>query len=299
MGASGLVFHVQKFSLNDGPGIRTVVFFKGCPLRCKWCSNPESQCPAPQPMWEADKCLGCGACAAACGHGALEMKNNAPVIGRGLCWGCLSCEAACPARAIRAAGEWKTTEEVVRQCEQDIDFYEESGGGVTLSGGEPLFQPEFAGELLRLLKERGIRTAIETTGFASEKIFAGILPSVDLLLFDMKHWDEHRHIEGTGVSNGPVLRNMASAIRAGKDVLPRIPVIPGYNDESADAAGFVRRLREAGATRAQLLPFHQFGENKYTMLSMPYAYGGAGALHEEDLAGFRNVFLEAGIDAFF
>lgn len=299
MDASGLVFNIQKFSLNDGPGIRTVVFLKGCPLRCKWCSNPEGQCPAPQPMWEADECLRCGACAAACGHGALEMKNDAPVINRSLCRGCLSCGAACQARAIRAAGERKTVEEIIRQCCQDIDFYEESGGGVTLSGGEPLIQPGFAGELLRLLKERGIHTAIETTGFVSGEIFARILPSVDLLLFDMKHWDEQRHIEGTGVSNIPVLRNMASAIRAGKDVLPRIPVIPGYNDGGADAAGFARRLREVGAARVQLLPFHQFGENKYAMLSMPYAYRSAGALHEEELAGFRSVFLEAGIDAFF
>lgn len=299
MSASGLVFNIQKFSLNDGPGIRTVVFLKGCPLRCKWCSNPESQCPALQPVWEADKCLSCGACAAACGHGALEMRNGAPVIDRGRCRGCLSCAAACPARAVRAEGERKTAEEVFGQCAQDIDFYEESGGGVTLSGGEPLMQPGFAGELLRLLKERGIHTAIETAGFVSGKIFAEILPSADLFLFDMKHWDAQRHIEGTGVSNIPVLRNMTRAVRAGKEVLPRIPVIPGYNDALTDAAGFARRLREAGAARAQLLPFHQFGENKYAMLSMPYAYEGAYALHEEDLAGFRGVFLEAGIDAFF
>lgn len=299
MGAGGLVFNLQKFSLNDGPGIRTVVFLKGCPLRCKWCSNPESQRPAPQPVWEADKCLRCGACAEECSHGALEMRNGAPAIDRDLCRGCLSCEAACPARAIRAEGEWKTAEEIVGQCVRDIDFYEESGGGVTLSGGEPLMQPGFAGELLRRLKERGIHTAIETTGFVSGEVFAGILPFVDLLLFDVKHWDERRHIEGAGASNAPVLRNMASAIRAGREVLPRIPVIPGYNDALTDAAGFAHRLREAGAARAQLLPFHQFGENKYAMLSMPYAYRGAGALHEEELVDYRNAFLEAGIDAFF
>ena len=149
---------------------------------------------------------------------------------------------------------------------QDEPFYEESGGGVTLSGGEAMMQPEFAVALLKALQERGVHTAIETTGFASPAVFERITAHVDLLLFDIKHWDEEKHKEATNVSNHPILQNMKYAISHGKEVLPRLPVIPGYNDSLDDAAGFVRRLQEVGAKRVQLLPFHQFGENKYRLL---------------------------------
>lgn len=250
----GIIFNIQKFSINDGPGIRTVVFFKGCPLRCGWCSNPESQEP---------------------------------------------CIEKYPSRAPKLEGERRTVDEIMHVVMQDQPFYEESGGGVTLSGGEAMMQPEFAIELLKALKARGIHTAIETTGFASPAVFDRIVEHLDLLLFDIKHWDEEKHKAATKVSNAPILRNMKHAIAIGKDVLPRLPVIPNYNDSLNDALGFVKRLKEVGAQHVQLLPFHQFGENKYKMLGRGYAYAGMKSLHAEDLKDFQKIFVDNGIDAFF
>lgn len=253
---TGIVFNIQKFSLHDGPGIRTVVFLKGCPLRCRWCANPESQSPEPQLI-------------------------------------------RAPQGGDEVSGQRRSVEEVVNLCLQDRDFYEESGGGVTLSGGEALAQPRFAAALLRALRAQGLHTALETTGCAGPAVFDEVTALADLLLFDMKHWDPDKHREGTGMDNRLILDNMARAIGRGQEVLPRLPVIPGYNDSLEDAAGFVSRLREVGAGRVQLLPFHQFGENKYALLGREYAYQDVPALHEEDLTQFRQAFLEAGIDAFF
>lgn len=296
---AGCVFNIQKFSLNDGPGIRTVVFLKGCPLRCKWCANPESQSPKVQILWDADQCLHCGTCEITCKNRAISIKNGTVFIDDSVCQGCGACVKHCTGEALKAEGEWKTVEEVVNVCMQDADFYEESGGGVTLSGGEAMMHPAFSISLLKALKEKGIHTAMETTGFTSETIFTSVIPYLDLLLFDMKHWDAQRHIAGTGVSNELILQNMSAAIRAGKEILPRLPVIPGYNDAQSDAEGFVKRLKALGLTQIQLLPFHQFGEKKYDMLNQAYAYADVPALHEEDLQGFRQVFLDNGIHAFF
>ena len=256
----GMIFNIQKFSINDGAGIRTVVFFKGCPLRCGWCSNPESQSLDVETM--------------------LDERQD-------------------KAHAMKTVGERRTVDEIMRVVMQDKPFYEESGGGVTLSGGEAMMQPEFAIALLKALKEKGIHTAIETTGFASPAVFNRIIEHLDLLLFDIKHWDETQHKKATRVSNIPILKNMKHAIEIGKEVLPRLPVIPNYNDSIADAHGFVRRLNEVGARRVQLLPFHQFGENKYHMLGRQYDYADIKSLHPEDLTDFQRIFVNSGIDAFF
>ena len=263
MPVSGVVFNIQKFSVNDGPGIRTVVFLKGCPLRCRWCANPESQSARVQILWDGEKCLRCGHCVSLCSHGALRTEDGAVRPVPENCTGCLRCVGECPGRALQAEGEQKTVEEVVRVCMQDMPFYEESGGGVTLSGGEALMQPEFSIALLRALRERGVHTAVETTGYASPEVFRAVAEQADLLLFDIKHWDGERHRQGTGVTNELPLANMKLAIRMGKDVLPRLPVIPGFNDSLEDVKGFALRLHEVGASRVQLLPFHQFGQRKY------------------------------------
>lgn len=249
------ICNIQKFSLNDGPGIRTVVFFRGCPLRCAWCANPESQ--------------------------ERELRDIPESEGQSL------------------GGRRVTLEEVLAVCMQDLPFYEESGGGVTLSGGEVLLWPEFAIALLRALRREGIHTALETTGFAAPAVFQEVAAEADYLLYDMKHGDSARHRQGTGVGNEQILENMAWAIAAGKEVLPRIPVIPGYNDSPADAECFCRRLHEVGATCAQLLPFHQFGEKKYALLGRTYAYADRAALHPEELEEYRRIFLRAGIQASF
>lgn len=301
----GMIFNIQKFSINDGPGIRTVVFFKGCPLECGWCANPESQEPRLQIMWDEKKCRHCRACVRSCPSMAIKHVDGAIVIdhkkcsGSGVCSARGICVEKCSAHALKTEGERRSIEEIVRVVMQDEPFYAESGGGVTLSGGEPMMQPEFAIELLKALKSKGIHTAIETTGFASPAVFDRIIEHLDLLLFDIKHWDEAEHKRATRVSNEPILRNMRHAIESGKEVLPRLPVIPNYNDSLEDARGFVRRLKYVGASRVQLLPFHQFGENKYRMLGRAYAFEGIRSLHAEDLTEFQKVFADAGIDAFF
>lgn len=252
----GLIFNIQKFSTDDGPGIRTNVFFKGCPLRCRWCSNPESQSFVPELMQHK------------------KTKKTSTV------------------------GTWRSVEEVAAICLQDLPFYEESGGGVTLSGGEVLSQPVFAAALLKQLKEHGIHTALETTGFASPEIFAQVILHADLLLYDMKHWDRERHIWGTGVANDQILANMKMAIDRGYEVLPRIPIIPEFNDTVSDARGFARRLHEVGARRCQLLPFHPFGENKYQELGRHYPYEGVKPLHSTDLSPLLDVLQNDDIQAF-
>ncbi len=294
-----LVLNIQKFSLNDGPGIRTVVFFKGCPLRCKWCANPESQSSRMQILWDPDNCIRCGRCAGDCPEKAVFLSQGRVEIRGDLCSGCGLCVENCPGRALRCEGKWHTVEDVLDICLQDLPFYEESGGGVTLSGGEPLLHPDFSVALLEALRARSVHTAIETTGFAPAEVFDRVASCTRLLLFDMKHWDEQKHLDGTGVSNRLILENMKRAVAAGIDILPRIPVVPNYNSSPADAAGFCRRLREVGLARVQLLPFHQFGEKKYTLLGRDYAYANVSALHEEELASYREVFLQNQIQAFF
>jgi len=258
MSGSGLIFNIQKFSIHDGPGIRTVVFFKGCPLSCRWCSNPESR--DGQPCKEA---------------------------------------------------RWYTLEEALKICLDDRPFYEEnagelplsspeySGGGVTLSGGDALAQPQFALELLRALKKEKIHTAIETSGYVSGEVFEEVTDAADLLLFDIKHFDNQRHAEGTGVSNDLILANLANAVARNKNVLARLPVIPGYNNTCDDALGFASLLESMKMKRAQLLPFHQFGEKKYELLGIPYALKKVPQLHPEELEDYRQVFLKQGIDCFF
>ena len=300
----GVIFNIQKFSLNDGPGIRTVIFFKGCPLRCPWCANPESQEPQVQILWDKQKCVGCHTCVESCPSSAIRDIDSNIVIDHRRCSGSSTCSEnctcveKCPAHALKVEGELKSVDEIVRVVMQDEPFYEESGGGVTLSGGEAAMQPDFAIALLKVLKERKVHTAMETTGFASKDVFQRILPYLDLLLYDIKHWDEEKHQKSTKVSNLPILANMKYAIDQGKEVLPRLPVIPGFNNSIEDALGFVGRLKEVGAKRVQLLPFHQFGENKYQMLGKEYPFAKVKALYPEDLQEFKQVFLDNGIEAF-
>lgn len=296
---TGIIFNIQKFSVNDGPGIRTVVFIKGCPMHCRWCSNPESQYPQPQMLWEQKKCVSCHRCVALCPESAVSLSDGRIHIEASLCIGCGQCAQTCPGSALTLEGSRKTVQQVMEVVMQDLPFYEESGGGLTLSGGEMLSQPQFATALLLAAKENGLHTCCETTGFADTEVFDRVTAHADMLLFDMKHWDTTKHREGTGVSNELPLLNMKRAIERGKTVLPRIPVIPGFNDALADAAGFARALHEVGAKQCQLLPFHQFGENKYHLLGVSYSYEDVPSLHREDLQDYLQVLLDSGIEAFF
>lgn len=297
------VFNVQKFSLDDGPGIRTVVFLKGCPLRCYWCSNPESQLRRPQLEWNARSCVGCRACLAACpGTPAAGPDERRHVDVRAVDAESPEARAAvagCPGRALSVAGRTRTTEDVFEECMQDEPFYRQSAGGVTLSGGEPLTWPDFCVELLGLLREAGVDTNVETTAHVPARDFERVTELLSHAYIDMKHWDAAAHRKGTGVESDLILANTRAAIERGVDVLVRTPVIPGFNDRVEDARRFAERLHEVGATRVQLLPFHNLGESKYDLLGRDYRLHGLTNLHEEDLEGFRQAYLDAGIDAFF
>jgi pyruvate formate lyase activating enzyme len=254
----GRIFNIQKFSLHDGPGIRTVVFLKGCPLGCAWCCNPNSRRLQVLPIRDAND----------------------------------------PGVFTEDSRDYEM-DEVLKIILQDVPFYEESGGGVTLSGGESLVQHKFSLKLLKRLRALGIHTAIETTGYAALTIFAKALEGTDLVIIDVKHYDRKQHKRWTGVSNELPLRNLAAALESPCDVLVRIPVIPGVNNSLEDAKAFCELLRPMGVSELQLLPFHQLGERKYELLGWDYALKDAPPLHEEDLMDFQQVFADGGIRAYF
>lgn len=298
-GKSGIIFNIQKFSVNDGPGIRTVVFFKGCPLRCKWCANPESQLAKPQILWNQKKCIQCHHCMNICPDQAVSLKENRIIFDPLKCSLCQKCISECPQKALETDGYSITVKEIMDIVMQDLVFYEESGGGITLSGGEFFSQPDFATELLLASKQRGLHTCCETTGFVKPEVFQKVIQYVDYVLFDVKHWDQKIHQSGTGVSNELPLSNLKYTIASGKEVLPRIPVIPGFNDSLEDALKLAETLHLAGAKRCQLLPFHQFGENKYHLLNYSYDYENLPSLHKDDLQEYLKTILNMNIEAFF
>lgn len=290
------IFNIQKFSIHDGPGIRTVVFFKGCPLRCPWCSNPESQQRPTQILWDKKKCLYGHLCEVKCPAGCISFKSNNLVFDPEHCTGCKSCITQCPGRALTFVGNMMEVDEVMEEVLKDMDFYQESGGGVTLSGGEVLMQSAFAAELLKKCREQKIHTALETTAFATPLVFSKVIAGTDLLLLDIKHHSDREHIKYTGVSNQSILENLDFAIAMKVPVIARIPVIPHINDSLLDAREFVKLLKAHRVDTVNLLPFHQFGEKKYEELQVPYELKDVKALHPEDLTEYFNVFKEAGLD---
>lgn len=290
------IFNIQKFSIHDGPGIRTVVFFKGCPLRCKWCSNPESQIAHIQIFWNREKCLHCKLCKTHCPTDSISFENNSFHLKHNICTGCMTCINQCPVKALEYVGKQMTLEKVMKEIMKDKDFYEESGGGTTLSGGEVLSQADFAAALLKECKEREIHTALETTGYAPFQIFQKVTDLADLLLFDMKHYDKDKHLKYTNVSNELIIKNLRTAVHSDKHIITRIPVIPNVNDSLADAEGFCNLLDDIGIKEVNLLPFHQFGENKYTRLGMEYEMKNVKALQPEDLQEYFQVFIDSGFN---
>lgn len=290
------IFNIQKFSIHDGPGIRTTVFFKGCPLSCLWCSNPESQSACTQLLWDQEKCLHCHKCMVVCPRDSISSIASRLNFNAATCIKCRRCVQNCPATALELSGQEMTVSEVMDEVRQDMAFYEESGGGVTLSGGEVLVWPDFVAELLEQLQKEGISTALETTGYAEAAVFQRVAAQADLLLFDMKHHNEKKHQQFTGVSNEKIIRNMAWAADEGIPIIVRIPVIPGINDSLADAAAFVKRLARMKIQKVDLLPFHQFGEKKYDSLQLAYAMKETKALHPEDLVDYTELFTAAGFD---
>jgi pyruvate formate lyase activating enzyme len=274
----GIVFNIQKYSVHDGPGIRTVVFLKGCPLSCKWCSNPESQSFKPQLAYNEKKCITlsqCIRCGEVCTAGALVQGDNDKIkVIWDNCTNCLACTEVCPAEALIAYGEEKNVKEVIDQVEKDVSFYARSGGGLTLSGGEPLAQPEFAIALLKEAKLRYMKSAIETCGNVKKEDLLEACKYCNMIMFDIKTMDSTKHKEVTGHGNERILENF-SAIREIYPKLPirvRTPVIPGFNDTEEDIQAIVDFLKDKNV-EFELLAYHRLGTQKYINIGREYPLG--------------------------
>ncbi len=318
--ATGTVFDIQRYSIHDGPGIRTTVFLKGCPLSCKWCHNPEGQSGDVELTFLENRCGRCGACLSVCRHGAIAWGGGepgargrdggasgldkhgitdgscAPVTDRTKCARCGECAKVCFSGARELTGKEMSVRQVMSEVERDIPFYEESGGGVTLSGGEPLTQAGFAAELLETSRDRGIHTVLDTCGFAEWGAVDLVRRHVDLFLYDIKFLDDAKHRELVGVSNAGMISNLIELARLGHNIVLRVPVIPGFNDD-------YESIHQIGAFAATLphlisvdvLPYHKIGIEKYRRLGRPYSLSGLAPPPEERMAGIAGMLAGFGL----
>lgn len=260
------MFDIRRFSVHDGPGIRTTVFLKGCPLRCSWCHNPEGLSAAPEVVWRGERCTRCGTCIATCPEEALAWNGDGPVLDGARCTLCGDCAAVCYADAREVLGRTMSVPEVISEVERDRPFYEQSGGGVTFSGGEPLAQPAFLAEALHSCRLREIHTVLDTSGYAPWAALDALRTDVDLFLYDVKLVDDHRHRDVTGVSNATILENLARLAAAGHEIVLRLPLIPGVNDDEDNLRDTATLAAALGVARVDVLPFHRLGSDKYARL---------------------------------
>jgi pyruvate formate lyase activating enzyme len=274
----GLIFNIQGYSIHDGPGIRTTVFMKGCPLRCKWCANPESMNPFSEVSHTYEKCVKCYRCIEICPYGAISIPKEGEFISinRAVCVDCKEylCAKGCYQGALEIVGSYITAEELLNEVKKDSLFYRNSGGGVTLSGGSPLSQSGFALQFLKGCREKGIHTTLDTAGYAPWETLREILDYTDLVLYDIKHMNPAVHEELTGVSNEQTLKNLEASLSLNKvSIVIRIPVIPGYNDSKENTEATARFVKELGAKEVNLLPYHRLAISKYARLGREYPLG--------------------------
>ena len=266
----GMIFDIQRFSLHDGPGVRTVLFLKGCSLSCKWCSNPESQFSSPEILYTKTLCRLCGNCVNVCPENALSLTSTGLKIDRSLCDVCGLCAEVCNTGALEVSGREYSVDEAVKYLLKDRLYYEISGGGVTISGGEPLFQNKFTKLILRKLKSLNIHTAIETAGIVEWKVIKEVLKHTDLFLYDIKHLDNYKHINGTGKENKLALDNLKKLLNVGAKVIIRYPLIPGFNMDREYVFQLAAFLSSLKVNTIHLLPYHKLGISKYWKLGRVY-----------------------------
>ncbi len=275
----GIVFDIQRYSIDDGPGIRTVVFFKGCPLRCRWCANPESQQAEPQILFNESLCRSCGRCAQAGLQGDIEANARA-------CW----------YGARQLCGRTMNVEQVMAVVRRDMRYYDNTAGGLTLSGGEPLVQAGFAAAILSASQAENIHTAIETAGCVAWDAFEQVLPNLDLVYMDVKHVDARKHKEFTNADNTQILDNLQRLLAEFENTVVRIPCIPGFNESPEDMEKIFRCIAKRGARKVEVLPFHRFGSGKYRELERVYAYESTQPLKASDIAYVPELGARYGLD---
>jgi pyruvate formate lyase activating enzyme len=295
MSAEGIVFDIQRFSVHDGPGIRTLVFLKGCPLRCPWCSNPESQRFEPELFFDPARCIGCRKCVEVCPRQASTFIEGRLSFDHRKCLQCGRCAEVCYAEARTVKGRPMTTDQVLSEVIKDSAFYTVSGGGLTLGGGEPFSQAEFAAALLKGCGAKGIHTAVETAGPVPWSHLEGALPHIDLFLYDLKHMDPEKHSRATGADNRLILENLERLARSGAPLILRTPVIPGFNDTVPELKAILRHGRSLGIGEMHLLPFHAYGKAKHRFLGRPCPAEEMTPLSEGDMDRFKGALSREGL----
>jgi len=291
-----MVIDITRMTVHNGPGIRTLILFKGCPLRCIWCSTPESQKESAEVAFYPDKCIVCGDCIPVCPRNTLTISEKTVTLDRELCDNCGRCTSVCYTEALKLFGQEYTVEELVSEILRDEVVYRHSGGGVTLSGGEPFFRPEFLLTLLKELKQNDISCGIDTCGFTARNHIEAVLPYVDFFLWDIKHMNRDKHIEYTGVSNELILDNLRFVSDNGIPVYLRLPLIPGYNDSEdnlLDLCNFARTL--SSLVEIDLLPLHHLGKARYAALGREYPIGEIPLIEEETLDEMKRLVESAGL----
>ncbi len=293
---SGTIFSIQKYSIHDGPGIRTTVFLKGCDLRCWWCHNPESFNKKKEIIFWENKCIGCRDCEKICELEAIEFKDEGFYRNKKKCNLCGKCADTCPSEALEHIGREMTITEVIKEIEKDKVFYEESGGGVTFSGGEPLLQIDFLDNVITSLKEKGTHVVIDTSGYVPWENFERIRDKVDLFLYDIKHMDNEYHKRFTGVSNNRILSNLKRLSLIGSNIWVRVPIIPGINDDDLNILSICEYLLTINLRDVYLLPYHNIANHKYEKLGISYKLLDIMPPKDEDIKRIYNIFRDQGFN---